>query len=120
MRLLDSAAWTFVVAPEASAQRGYWNPGNERSETYRERRRDDRRDYRQQRRERADRCGRTVGLERVLRRVRREFPGRLLDADMRCTRRGPVYVLKMRGADNRIRVIRVDGTDGRILSASRR
>ena len=98
-----------ALAPEASAQRSYWNSGDGATST-----------DRGGRVQRADRCDGAISLERILRRVRKKYPGRLLDADMRCARRGPVYILKMRGADNRIRMIRADATNGRILSASRR
>ncbi len=100
----------FWLAPDVQAQRGYWNPGGGDNAA------SDRRGSPR----RAQGCGDTISLERVLRRVRRQFPGRLLDADMRCSRRGAVYILKMRGRDNRIRVIRADAATGRILSASRR
>ena len=97
-------------APDAEAQRSYWNSGNDGGASG-ERGGESRR---------AERCGGAISLERVLHRVRRRYPGRLLDADMRCAQGGPVYILKMRSADNRIRVIRADATNGRILSASRR
>ncbi len=96
------------LASLAQAQRGYWNPGGGSGTRGGDEARE------------AGRCGGAIGLEAVLRRVRQRYPGRLLDADMSCGRRGPIYILKMRGSDNRIRVIRADATDGRILSASRR
>lgn len=65
----------------------------------------------------AYRSGDVLPLSRILSRVRRQFPGKLLDASL--TRRGNayVYVIKLLDSGNRVRLVQVDARSGRILSA---
>lgn len=77
-----------------------------------------RRGYRDQDRARdAYRSGDVLPLSQILSGVRRQFPGKLLDANL--SRRGDayVYVIKLLDRDNRVRVIWVDAQTGGVLAA---
>jgi len=64
----------------------------------------------------AYRSGDVLPLSRILSGVRRQYPGKLLDATLAPQGRGYVYVIKLLGADNRVRLIYVDAQTGGVLS----
>lgn len=65
----------------------------------------------------AYRSGDVLPLSQILRSVRRQYPGKLLDANLARRGGGYVYVIKLLDDANRVRLIQVDAQSGRVLSA---
>ncbi len=59
--------------------------------------------------------GRIQPLQNVLAMVKRRFPGRVLDADLRDRGGTPVYSVKMLTPDGKVLSVSVDARNGRIL-----
>ena len=64
----------------------------------------------------AVKSGNVLPLSTILSRVRRRYPGKLLDARLGSAGNRYVYSIKLRDSRNRIKVVRVDAQSGRILS----
>ncbi|NQU70556.1 MAG: PepSY domain-containing protein [Rhodospirillales bacterium] len=74
----------------------------------------------QDRARRALREGRVLPLGEIMSRVRRNFPGKVLDADLVRDGRRFVYYLKVLDPQGRVAEITVDGQSGRILGVKGR
>ncbi len=60
--------------------------------------------------------GEAMPLSAILARVRQSHPGKLLDAKLARRGNALIYAIKLRGTDNRIKLVQVDARSGRILS----
>ena len=72
--------------------------------------------YDQDRARDAFRSGDVLPLSRILSSVRRQYPGKLLDANLARQGGGYVYVIKLLDQDNRVRLIYVDAQTGGVIS----
>jgi uncharacterized membrane protein YkoI len=63
----------------------------------------------------AVREGRILPLGEVLSRVQRQYPGRLLDAELVDRGGQPVYLIKLMTSDGNVAIVSADAATGRIL-----
>lgn len=63
----------------------------------------------------AVREGRILPLGQVLARVQRQYPGRLLDAELVDRGGQPIYLIKLMTSDGNVAIVTADAASGRIL-----
>ncbi|MDP6872612.1 MAG: peptidase [Alphaproteobacteria bacterium] len=65
--------------------------------------------------------GAVLPLQQIMRRLQRQYPGRLLDADLRQDRQGRrIYRLKLLAPGDQIQVLIVNARTGQVLQSGRR
>lgn len=66
---------------------------------------------------RAVEAGEALPLDQIMRRVSNQYPGRLLDAELRERGNRLEYRMRILGADGRVVELRVDARSGSVLQA---